>query len=261
MHADQDNFVDNARGQIEHSRSGGGSPKGRSRSNMSASSRASPKRRKRPALNAEAVAEWIRERIRRGRFVPGQRLVEADVTGQLGASRGKVREALQRLEAEGIVTIEAFRGASVKRVGPEEVRAIYRTRMVLEGLAAAEFAAADAPKLKKRLHEIQELMNGWRESGGQARFAELNSEWHALIVRGSGNAYIAQFLPRLTVPVYRLLFASFYSDDRVDEANADHRRITAAILEGRADDAEAEMRRHIRGGLRGITEISTHFTD
>ena len=228
---------------------------------MPATSPAKTKRRKPAAANAEAVAEWIRERIRRGRFVPGQRLVEADIIAQLGASRAKVREALRRLETEGLVTIEEFRGASVRRIGPDEVRAIYRTRMVLEGLAAAEFAAADEPRLKQRLQGIQEQMNSWRESGGHERFAELNGEWHELIVRGSGNAYLVQFLPRLTIPVYRLLFASFYTDDRIEAANADHRRITAAILDGRADDAEAEMRRHISGGLEGISEISAHFTD
>jgi len=223
----------------------------------------SPAKRKgaRKSTSAEGVAGWIRERIRRGRFVPGQRLVEADIVEALGASRSKVREALQRLEAEGLVTIEEFRGASVRRIGPDEVRAIYRTRMVLEGLAAAEFAAAAEPKLKRRLAEIQEAMNGWKDGGGQDRFAALNTEWHELIVRGSGNQYLVQFLPRLTIPVYRLLFASFYTEDRIESANADHRKITAAILDGRADDAETEMRRHISAGLEGISEISAHFTD
>jgi DNA-binding GntR family transcriptional regulator len=228
---------------------------------MSASTPAKAKQRKRNTTSAEAVAEWVRERIRRGRFVPGQRLVEADVIDRVGASRSKVREALQRLEAEGLITIEEFRGASVKQIGPEEVRAIYRTRMVLEGLAAAEFAAADQPQLKQRLAQLQEAMNGWQKGAGHARFAALNGEWHELIARGSGNAYLLQFLPRLTIPVYRLLFASFYTDDRIEAANADHRKITAAILEGRADDAETEMRRHISAGLAGISEISAHFTD
>jgi DNA-binding GntR family transcriptional regulator len=228
---------------------------------MPATSAAKARTRKRGPTGAESVAEWIRERIRRGRFVPGQRLVEADIIEQLGAGRSKVREALQRLEAEGLITIEEFRGASVRRIGPDEVRAIYRTRMALEGLAAAEFAAADEPKLKRRLLEIQGAMDGWKEDGGHQRFAALNSEWHELIAQGSGNACLVQFLPRLTVPVYRLLFASFYTEDRIEAANADHRKITAAILEGRADDAEAEMRRHISAGLEGISEISAHFMD
>ncbi|HMB72556.1 MAG TPA: GntR family transcriptional regulator [Gammaproteobacteria bacterium] len=211
--------------------------------------------------SSDAVATWVRERIRRGRLVPGQRLVEADVIAQTGASRGKVREALQRLQAEHLVTIEEFRGASVRQIGPQELHHIYRTRMVLEGLAAAEFAAADAPELKQRLQKLQDEMDRWRENGGHDRFAELNSQWHELIALGSGNTWLIQFLPSLTIPIYRLLFSSFYTDRRVDEANADHRKITAAIIDERAADAERAMREHISAGLTGVSELSARFID
>ncbi len=216
---------------------------------------------RRKAGSTQAVVEWIRERIRVGRFAPGQRLVEADIIDAVGASRSKVREALQRLETEGLVTIEEFRGASVRRIGWEEVGHIYRTRMVLEGLAAAEFAAANAPKLKQQLQEIQEEMNCWKETGGQERFAELNSAWHALIVKGSGNTYLGQFLNRLTIPIYRLLFSSFFTAQRIDEANADHRKITAAIVNGDAEEAERAMREHVSQGLAALSEIKAHHFD
>jgi DNA-binding GntR family transcriptional regulator len=212
-------------------------------------------------VSTAAVADWIRERIRRGRFVPGQRLIEADIIEQAGASRSKVREALQRLEAEGLVSIEEYRGASVKQIGPDEIRQIYRARMALEGIAAADFAAAQAPKLKQRLAALQESMNRWREAGGHERFAELNSEWHRLIIEGSGNAYVAQFVERLSVPTYRLLFSSFYTDRGVDDANADHQAITAAIVDGRAADAEAAMRQHISDGLAAVSDIAAQLID
>ena len=207
------------------------------------------------------VADWIRDRIRRGRFVPGQRLIEADIIDQTGASRGKVREALQRLETEDLITIEEFRGASVKRIGPEEIRQIYQARMALEGVAAAEFARVDAPKRKRQLAQLQDAMDHWRDNGGHEGFAELNNRWHRLIIEGSGNEYISQFVERLSVPTWRLLFASFYTDERVDGANADHQKITAAIVEGRADDAEAEMRRHISDGLAAVAALTAQFVD
>lgn len=228
---------------------------------MTSATAVTARRRSRKQVGAASVADWIRERIRLGRVVPGQRLVEADIIERTGASRSKVREALQRLEAEGLVTIEEYRGASVKKIGPGEIVQIYRARMALEGLAAAEFAQADAPKLKTRLLKIQHAMNNWRDEGGQQRFAELNSEWHKLIIEGSGNAYVAQFVARLSVPTYRLLFAGFYRDQRIDAANADHRKITAAIVEGRATDAEAAMRQHISDGLAAISELATQLMD
>ena len=201
----------------------------------------------------------MRDRIRLGRLVPGQRLVEADIVRETGASRSKVREALRRLESEGLVAIEEFRGASVKRLGRDEVRQIYRTRMALEGLAAAEFAASGDTVRKQRLLTIQEELNQWEHEGQHDRFARLNDAWHRLIIEGSGNSYVAQFLTRLTVPIYRLLFSTFYTSQRISLANADHRVITAAILDGRAEDAERAMRAHIAAGLDALTELNSHF--
>ena len=205
------------------------------------------------------MADWVRERIRSGRLVPGQRLIEADIVRETGASRGKVREALKRLETEGLVRIEAFRGASVKRLGLDEVRQIYRARMALEGLAAAEFAASDDAARKQQLAAIQEELNQQETEGTHDRFARLNDSWHKLIIEGSGNAYVAQFLAHLTVPIYRLLFSTFYTAQRIGLANADHRVITAAIVEGRVADAERAMRLHISQGLDALTDLNAHF--
>jgi DNA-binding GntR family transcriptional regulator len=206
-----------------------------------------------------AVVDWVREHIRHGRLVPGQRLVEADIVAATGASRSKVREALRRLESEGLLAIEEFRGASVKRLGPDEVRQIYQTRMALEGLAARECALRADAALKAQLTDVQREMNDGEHTGNHDRFARLNGTWHGLIIAGSGNEYIAQFLKRLTVPIYRLLFASFYTAQRIASANADHRIITAAIVAGRADDAEKAMRAHIQNGLDALIELNTHF--
>src|SRR5262245_21333210 len=107
-------------------------------------SKVKPKTTAKPAPRSIAVADvvaWIRERVRAGRFVPGQRLVEADIIRELSCSRSRVREALQRLATEGVVTIEEFKGASVKHLTRDEVVQLYRARMVLEGLAAGDCAA------------------------------------------------------------------------------------------------------------------------
>ncbi len=201
----------------------------------------------------------MREGIRHGRLVPGQRLVEADIVTVTGVSRGKVREALRRLESEGLVSIEEFRGASVKKLGLDEVRQIYLARMALEGLAAGECATLANVALRKRLQEIQEEMNAGESAGNHDRFARLNQAWHHLIIEGSGNGYIAQFLTRLNVPIYRLLFSTFYTTQRIATANADHRVITAAIVEGRSADAERAMRTHIQNGLEALIELNAHF--
>jgi DNA-binding GntR family transcriptional regulator len=221
--------------------------------------RKAARKRSQPAPPSTEIAAWLREHIRLGRLVPGQRLVEADIVAATDGSRSKVREAFRRLEAEGLVSIEEFRGASVKRVGPDEVRAIYQARMALEGLAAAECATRADAVLRKRLRATQEQLDKVERRGDHERFATLNASWHRLVIEGSGNPYIAQFLTHLTVPIHRLLFATFYSRHRISQANADHRLITAAIVEGRAADAERAMRAHIGNGLAALLELDTHL--
>lgn len=211
------------------------------------------------AMGAADVATWLRERIRRGRFVPGQRLIEADITAEIGASRSKVREALQRLETEGLILIEEFRGASVKRISLDEVRQIYRARIALEGMAAADCALLATPDQKRRLIELQAQLDVVEASRGFDQFGRLNGEWHGLVMAGSGNGYIAQLLARLEVPIYRLLFETFYNEDRLASANADHRRITAAIVAGDAPAAEQAMRNHIQEGFDTLSEIDSEF--
>lgn len=201
------------------------------------------------------VADWIRERIRRGRFVPEQRLVEVDIIRQTGASRAKVREALQRLEAEGLVQIEEFRGASVRTASLGEVRHIYRARAALEGISARDFTTHASPEQKQRLRALQDALDECVENHETDRFGQLNIQWHMLLVEGSGNTVIAELLKRLNVPIHRLLFESFYHEDRLRVANGDHNRILSLIMAGDADGAEAAMRRHIEDGFVTLTAI------
>ena len=210
---------------------------------------------RRDDLAVREIVEWIRQRIRVGRFVPGQRLVEADIMRELPATRSRVREALQRLAIEGLITIEEFRGASVKDFTHDELRQMYRARMALEGLAAGDFAAANSPELKRRLQRIQTELDEIENAADQERFARLNDEWHGLIIEGSGNGFVRMLVERLRVPIYRLLLSSFYSARRVDKANAGHRRITEAIVQGRVKDAERLMREHIAEGLEALSEM------
>lgn len=207
------------------------------------------------ALSAAAVATWLRERIRTGRAVQGQRLIEADIIRETGATRSRVREALQRLESEGLVIIEEFRGASVRRFSLDEIRQIYRARMALEGMAAHDFAVSDDPDRKAQLVVLQETLNAIEHTGNHRAFVEANDAWHALILDGADNDYIRGFVDRLRLPLYRLLFSAFFQPHRIDDANADHRTITDAILRGDGPAAERLMRQHIGSALIAIGEM------
>lgn len=210
--------------------------------------------------SGQDIADWLRERIRKGRFVPGQRLVEIDIIETTGGSRAKVREAFQRLETERLVVIEEFRGASVRKASMREIREIYRLRVALEGQCAADFASDGTEKDKERLRELQDELDACVNEKASERFAKLNSEWHDHVIKGARNRLIRDVLLRLTVPINRLLFESFYDTHWLQKANADHQSITAAILAGNAGDAGAFMRRHIEDGEKTLSTIASEFS-
>jgi DNA-binding GntR family transcriptional regulator len=188
-------------------------------------------------------------------LVPGQRLVEVDIIRKTGGSRFKVREAFQRLAAEGLVEIEEFRGASVRGASMEEVRQLYRARAALEGLCAGDFVRRASAADRRRLQELASQMEDCVENGSAELFGRLNSEWHSLIMRVSGNDVIEGLVKRLNTPVHHLLFETFYRGNRLREAVDDHRMILEAVLCNDPEGAERAMRHHIENGHRFLLNL------
>ncbi len=201
------------------------------------------------------IADWIRTQIRTSRLVPGQRLVEVDIIRQTGGSRFKVREALQRLAAEGLVEIEEFRGASVRGASMDEVRQLYRARAALEGICAADFAVRASAADKQRLVDLAKEMEACVEGGAPEKFGQLNAEWHSLLMHGTGNSVIEDLVKRLNTPVHHLLFETFYRSDRLREAAHDHRDIVDAVMRSDGPGAETAMRRHIENGHKFLSDL------
>ncbi len=89
-----------------------------------------------PGTAVQRAVHAIREGIRSGRFVPGQRLIEPDLTRELGVGRNALREALAQLGSDGLVKLEPHRGASIRRLTREDVAHFYQVREALEGMSA-----------------------------------------------------------------------------------------------------------------------------
>jgi len=205
------------------------------------------------------VAVWIRNMIRARRLVPGQRLVEVEIIRQTGASRAKVREAFQRLEAEGLVTIEEFRGASVRSASLDEVKLVYRTRSVLEGASAADCTRNASPELLARLVAVTEEIEQCVEENRGELFGRLNAQWHGLIMEGAGNFVLQDLVQRLTTPLHHLLFEVFYNSERLKAAAADHRVILDAIQARDPDAAERAMRDHVENGFLFLSGLDRAY--
>ena len=209
------------------------------------------------------IADWIRNMIRSRRFVPGQRLVEVDIIRQTGGSRFKVREALQRLESEGLVEIEEFRGASVRNPSMAEVRQLYRARGALEGIGAADFTRNASAEEKAKLLEIASEMERCVEEGAPEKFGRLNARWHSLIMEGADDLVIKGIVQRLNTPIHHLVFETFYRGERLRAAAADHKIVIDAIMRNDPEGAERAMREHVENGLKFLTDLDSeiHFEE
>jgi DNA-binding GntR family transcriptional regulator len=203
---------------------------------------------KTPKSTVETIADALREGVRRGRYMPGQRLVEADITAELGVSRGPLREALRRLAAEGVVDLQHHRGARVRAMSRKELSDLQEVRESLEALAAAAAARRVAKKeMKGRpILELADQMDRALNDGSVTRYLELNQAFHDLLVSWSNNPVLSDLVKRLQIPVFRLQTRTMADIPRLRVAQQDHRAIATAVASGDPSAAEKAMRRHIQ---------------
>lgn len=210
----------------------------------------------RPVSTVARVTEELRKRIKTGRFAPGQRLIEAELTSMLDVSRGPLREAMARLAGDGLVLIEPNRGATVRALARDEVSSIAAIREVLEGLAARLAADhIDAPGQRATFRKAWTEMSAGPARTNAGDYVDANERFHSTIVRISGNAPLAQLLEQLRTPLFRFQFRSRITAVNLERGHEDHTAIAEAILDGDPDAAERAMRRHLRNSAKLIQSL------
>ena len=197
-------------------------------------------------LGLEAYSR-IRAAIRGGSLTPGERLTETDLAARFGVSRTPVRQAIARLEAEGLLTHEARRGLTVTRPDHQQVVELYVMREVLEG-AAARLAAQHASETE--IAAMTEIVE--REPtvfADAAALATENQRLHGLLYLAAHNRYLLRSLEQLGATM-SLLPSLLTRDGRAEQAHAEHRAILQAIRVRDGDAAEAAARTHARAAQK-----------
>lgn len=204
--------------------------------------------------SSERVYQALRERIFHGALPPNTRLVELHLASQFSVSRTPVREALKRLVAEGLVTVEPLRGMVVRDAEPREITQIYEVREVLEGLAARLAAQRASEADLGKLHLLMEMM---RESARAQRWEALvqaNIKFHEVILIASGNETLCSMARSLQDFVRRFSSMAFSDPKRVEEVLAEHEAIVAALESRDGDRAEAVSRGHLTEARANLAE-------
>lgn len=203
---------------------------------------------KRPILR-EAVYEKLRDWIVRGTLEPGEQLRDQQLAERLGVSRTPVREALRRLEDEGLVETAKNRWTRVKPVDLDEAEQIYPIRAVLDSLALK----LSFPHLTKAslsaMREANVRLKAALKNGDIPAAVEADSAFHDAYVRPCGNLELVDIIQGLRVKHHRLELTYFGSPKLGLVSVEEHAGIIKAVIAGDVRQAERRLYRHFRGAL------------
>ena len=203
-------------------------------------------------LTADRAYRALHDRIAEGKIAPGDRLREAVLAEEFGLSRTPVREALRRLESDGLLVHEPHRGMVVRTLDHQAVTELYLMREVLEGTAAALAArhASDA-----EIDTLQGMVEAQKGIDGGAEASRLNKLFHRALYRGAHNRYLIDMLDGLTASMTLLGRTTLSLPDRVHRAQDEHGTIVDALRAHDPEAAERAARAHIQAAHRARLRI------
>jgi DNA-binding GntR family transcriptional regulator len=199
---------------------------------------------------AAIVQREVERMILSGDLAAGERINEQHLAIRLGVSRGPVREALRALERTGLVQSITNLGTFVRKVGIEEVSEMYDMRAVVFGFACAQLANRATEKQEKTLSALVEDMDAAIAAGGASEYYRLNLRFHDLVMEFSGHRRAEEIYQALVMEAHLFRQRSLQPVASMQESNAEHAAIVAALRAGDAIAARRESEDHHLGGKR-----------
>jgi len=219
---------------------------------MTIRARVAPLQRRRLVDDATQI---LREAILEGRFTAGARLRQTDLADQLTISRTPVRDALGRLQHEGLVELLPRGGVRVAVLALEEAAELYDLREVLDGLAARLAAQRATPATLGRLEKALSRMARCLSRNDTNQWFGAHVAFHDEIMQASGNARLLALAPLVRLSIQRFHPVLLRTPHRLADADREHREIHAAIAAGDAERAERVARAHIAGAKDVVLKV------
>lgn len=204
---------------------------------------------------SDAVHHALQEEITDGKLRPGTRLREVAIANQLSVSTTPVREALRRLEREGLIATSSHRGATVASVSPATMANLYELHETLEAFAvrrAAERGNHDLSSLWELIGQIDDSIT----FPEQTAFNRLDLKFHRNLNDLGGNQQVAELIEQThrRIQSARVHF-DIHLPDRPRHSHAQHRSMLEAVAKGDADEAERIARLHIHSVREPVLRI------
>lgn len=197
-------------------------------------------------VKKNSVYDYLFNAIRSGDIKPGQTLTERGLAEKIGVSRTPVREAIRKLEEQGIVTHEPHKGVKVITLSEEKVAQLYDVRELLEGLAVRRLAERQTPQMIEELRGFIEKAEKEAVENKIRELAEINSEFHLALARLSGNVYLETIMNMLQTQISLMMSASLSTSGRPLQNIEEHKGLIDAIRSGDGEFAESIAKHHVR---------------
>ena len=197
---------------------------------------------------SDRVFEIVREQIVTGRLGDNAPIRQDALAAELGVSKIPLREALARLEQEGLISSQANRGYFVKPLSADQVDELFALRLAIEPQAAAYAARlAGEGERAAAIEAFERLDTAARDNLSEV--AVRNREFHVALVRNSGRLLTVQLVERLSILAERYVVAHLEPAGRDARAHQEHRELLAAYLAREGEALEALLAGHIRATL------------
>lgn len=213
-----------------------------------------PRASQRPPTSEQFVYHALRAEILTGVLEPGERLVQADCAKRLGVSVTPVREALRRLQSEGMVEMVAHAGATIRQLSIGDAREIYRLRIMIEPMAVEEAIHDLHPGALK---EAGKLLAAMEETSELSEWLEHNREFHELFM-AANESWMSRILDMLRAAAAPFVGLSLLADPGIRKtSNLEHDELVSAFASADVEAAKRITRHHLEVTLEALEKAHT----
>lgn len=203
----------------------------------------------------DVVVESIRQAIISGQFPPGMRLMELQLAEEMGVSRTPVREAIRKMELEGLVVMIPRRGAYVADISIKDINEVYEVRTALDvlsaGLAAERIDKSEIQEMRELLAEEAALV----EARDYPKIIDNDTAFHDVIYRASGNTRCMNIISNLREQITAIRGRSMPYPGRVEIMLKEHRAIFDAIAAGKVEKAQEAVQTYMENAEQTLLKV------
>lgn len=202
----------------------------------------------------DVVFHTLREAILRGELKPGERLMEIALAERLGVSRTPIREAMRKLELEGLVIMIPRRGAQVAKITEKDLTDVLEVRMGLENMVIEKVCSRMTPEQLERVDEAEREFEKAMEEGDLKNLAEADENFHKTIYDACDNRRLLQILSNLREQLYRYRIEYLKDEATRNLLVEEHRAIYHAIRERDVENARKFAFVHVDNQRKAILQ-------